>query len=122
MTGWFDGGRISTDGGGVLVREADLRIGMTARLSRCFSDFRNRASVEHSVEELVGQRVYGLALGYEDLNDHQRLRDDTLVSVLFGKSDVTGERRVRERDRGHALASASTLNRLELGEPMQSSA
>ena len=117
MTGRFDGGRISTDGGGVLVREADLRIGMTARLSRCFSDFRNRASVEHSVEELVGQRVYGLALGYEDLNDHQRLRDDALVSVLVGKSDVTGERRVRERDRGHALASASTLNRLELGEP-----
>lgn len=119
VTGRFDGGRISTDGGGVLVREADLRIGLTARLSKCFTDFRNRASVEHSVEELVGQRVYGLALGYEDLNDHQRLRDDALVSVLVGKSDVTGERRVRERDRGHALASASTLNRLELGEPKE---
>ena len=119
VTGRFDGGRISTDGGGVLVREADLRIGMSARLSKCFTDFRNRASVEHSVEELVGQRIYGLALGYEDLNDHHRLRDDALVSVLVGKSDVTGERRVRVRDRGHALASASTLNRLELGEPEQ---
>ena len=117
MTGRFDGGRISSDGGGVLLREVDLRLGLTARLSKCFRDFRNRASVEHDVEELLAQRVYALALGYEDLNDHEALRDDALVSVLVGKSDLTGERRVRERDRGHALASASTLNRLELGEP-----
>ena len=117
VTGRFDGGRISSDGGGVLLREVDLRLGLTARLSKCFRDFRNRASVEHDVEELLAQRVYALALGYEDLNDHEALRDDALVSVLVGKSDLTGERRVRERDRGHALASASTLNRLELGEP-----
>ena len=117
VTGRFDGGRISSDGGAVLLREADLRIGMSARLSKCFSDYRNRASIEHGVEELLAQRVYAIALGYEDLNDHEALRDDALMSMLVGKSDLTGERRVRERDRGHALASPSTLNRLELGEP-----
>ena len=80
-------------------------------------DYRNRASIEHGVDELVAQRIYAIALGYEDLNDHDALRDDALLSVLVGKADVTGDKRVRERDRGHALASASTLNRLELGEP-----
>ena len=117
MTGRFDGGRISSDGGGVLLREVDLRTGVTARVSRCFVDYRNRASIEHGVDELVAQRIYAIALGYEDLNDHDALRDDALLSVLVGKADVTGDKRVRERDRGHALASASTLNRLELGEP-----
>ena len=80
-------------------------------------DYRNRASIEHGVDELVAQRIYAIALGYEDLNDHDALRDDALLSVLVGKADVTGDKRVRARDRGHALASASTLNRLELGEP-----
>ena len=117
VTGRFDGGRISSDGGGVLLREVDLRTGVTARVSRCFVDYRNRASIEHGVDELVAQRIYAIALGYEDLNDHDALRDDALLSVLVGKADVTGDKRVRERDRGHALASASTLNRLELGEP-----
>ena len=117
MTGRFDGGRISSDGGGVLLSEVDKRIGMTGRLSKCFVDHRNPASVEHRVDELVSQRIYGLALGYEDLNDHGELRSDALMSVLVGKTDITGEERIRERDRGHALASASTLNRLELGEP-----
>ncbi len=103
VTGRFDGGRIGSDGGGVLLREADLRIGLTARLSKCFVDFRNRANIEHSVEALLGQRIYALAPGYEELNDHQELRDDTLLSVLVGKGDLTGEKRIRERDRGHAL-------------------
>ena len=80
-------------------------------------DYRNRASIEHGVDELVAQRIYAIALGYEDLNDQDALRDDALLWVLVGKADVTGDKRVRERDRGHALASASTLNRLELGEP-----
>lgn len=117
VTGRFDGGRISSDGGGVLLREVDRRTGVTARVSRCFLDYRNRASIEHGVDELVSQRIYAIALGYEDLNDHDALRDDALLSVLVGKADVTGDKRVRERDRGHALASASTLNRLELGKP-----
>ena len=117
VTGRFDGGRISSDGGGVLLGEVDKRIGMTGRLSRCLVDHRNAASVEHSVDELVSQRIHGLALGYEDLNDHGELRSDALRSVLVGKTDITGEARIRERDRSHALTSASTLNRLEPGEP-----
>ena len=91
--------------------------GVTARVSRCFVDYRNGASVEHNVHELVSQRVYGIALGYEDLNDHGELRGDAVLSLLVGKRDVTGEKRIRERDRGYALASVSTLNRMELGEP-----
>ena len=116
VTGRFDGGRISSDAGGVLLREVDKRTGVTERVSRCFVDYRNRASVEHSVHELVSQRVYAIGLGYEDLNDHSELRGDAVLSLLVGKRDVTGEKRIRERDRGHALASASTLNRMELGE------
>ena len=119
VTGRFDGGRISSDAGGVLLREVDKRTGVTARMSRCFVDYRHEASVEHSVHELVSQRVYGIALGYEDLNDHGELRCDAVLSMLVGKSDVTGEKRIRERDRGYALASASTLNRMELGEPQE---
>ena len=110
VTGRFDGGRISSDAGGVLLREVDKRTGVTARVSRCFVDYRNGASIEHSVHELVSQRVYGIALGYEDLNDHGELRCDAVLSLLVGKRDVTGEKRIRERDRGYALASASTLN------------
>ena len=117
VTGRFDGGRISSDAGGVLLREVDKRIGVTARVAECFVDHRNPASVEHSVQELVAQRIYGIAIGCEDLNDHEKLRDDAVLALLAGKRDVTGEKRVRARDRGHALASASTLNRMELGEP-----
>ena len=117
VTGRFDGGRISSDAGGVLLREVDKRIGLTERMSGCFVDYRNASSVEHRVRELVSQRIYAIALGYEDLNDHGELRGDALVSLLVGKKDLTGQRRIRERDRGYALASASTLNRLELGEP-----
>ena len=117
VTGRFDGGRISSDAGGVLLREVDKRIGLTERMSGCFVDYRNASSVEHRVRELVSQRLYAIALGYEDLNDHGELRGDALVSLLVGKKDLTGQRRIRERDRGYALASASTLNRLELGEP-----
>ena len=117
VTGRFDGGRISSDAGGVLLREVDKRIGLTERLSRCFVDYRNPLSVEHGVEALVAQRIYAMALGYEDLNDHGELRGDAVLSLLVGKTDLTGEKRIRERDRGYALASASTLNRMELGEP-----
>ena len=66
---------------------------------------------------VVAQRIYGVALGYEDVNDHETLRSDSVLALLVGKVDLTGESRVRERDRGDPLASASTLNRLELGEP-----
>jgi hypothetical protein len=117
VTGRFDGGNISSDGGGTLLREADLRIGLSERVAGCFHDYRNPNSIEHDVRALVAQRVYGVALGYEDLNDHDVLRADSVLAMLVGKRDVLGEERVREQDRGNPLASSSTLNRVELSEP-----
>jgi len=119
VVGRFDGGRITSDGGGVLLREVDLRLGLMGRLASCFIDHRDPELIEHSVQSLLAQRIYALALGYEDLNDHDVLRADSLLALLVGKTDVTGERRARERDRGCPLAGSSTLNRLELSEPEQ---
>jgi len=110
----FDGGLITSDAGGLLLREASKATGMMQRLAACFEDHRNPTRSEHSVEQLVAQRIYGLALGYEDLNDHDVLRRDPLLATLVGKFDVLGQRRMRERDRGAPLAGKSTLNRLEL--------
>src|SRR5258708_12787870 len=87
---------------------------MFRRLAACFTDHRDPRRIEHTVEEMVSQRVLGLACGYEDLNDHDSLRDDVVFAVAVGKEDVLGEHRERERDRGHALSGKSTLNRLEL--------
>jgi hypothetical protein len=100
----FDGGTITTDGGGLLLRETDRRLNLLPRLAECFLDGRSPLLVEHTVEQLVSQRVYGLALGYEDLNDHEQLRQDPLLRVLAGKSNVEDS----------PLAGKSTLNRLEL--------
>jgi len=110
----FDGGRITSDAGGLLLREAERLTGIVRQFSACFTDHRDPDLIEHTVEELIGQRVYGLALGYEDLNDHDELRHDPMLAVLVGKADPTGNTRSRERDRGKALAGKSTLNRLEL--------
>lgn len=110
----FDGGHLSSDGGALLLRETDRRFGITRRLAQCFTDHRHPELIEHSVEELVAQRLYGLALGYEDLNDHDDLFRDPLLALSVGKQDVEGQRRRRESDKGKALASSSTLNRLEL--------
>jgi hypothetical protein len=110
----FTGGAITSDGGGLLLREVEKRTGIIARFAGCFSDHREAERIEHTVRELVAQRVYGLALGYEDLNDHDELRRDPLLAVLAEKEDPTGESRKREQDRGKALAGKSTLNRLEL--------
>ena len=114
VVGRFDGGAITSDAGGLLLREVEKRTGIIARFAACFRDHRREEQVEHSVKELVAQRVYALALGYEDLNDHEQLRQDPLLAILAEKADPTGESRVRERDRGKALAGKSTLNRLEL--------
>jgi hypothetical protein len=111
----FDGGRISSDGGALLLGETDRRLGLLDRFAECFDDHRLPEWVEHSVEDLLRQRVFALALGYEDLNDHDELRQDALLATCVGKSDPTGEDRKRARDRGHALAGKSTLNRLEWG-------
>ena len=71
VRGQFDGGAITTDAGGLLLREVEKRTGIIAQFAACFTDHRDPARIDHGVEELVGQRVYGLALGYEDLNDHE---------------------------------------------------
>jgi hypothetical protein len=114
VVGRFDGGTISSDGGGILLREVELRTGILRQFAACFTDHRDPDLVEHTVAELVAQRVYGLALGYEDLLDHDDLRHDPLLAALVGKADPTGQDRLRARDRGKALAGKSTLNRLEL--------
>jgi hypothetical protein len=98
----------------LLLREVEKRTGIIQQFAACFRDHRQAERIEHGVEELVAQRVYGLALGYEDLNDHEELRRDPLLGVLAGKADRSGESRSRPRDRGKALAGKSTLNRLEL--------
>ena len=100
----FDGGTITSDGGGLLLREVEKRIRILRQFAACFTDYRNPDLIEHTVQELVAQRDYGLALGYEDLNDHEELRNDPLLAVLVEKSDPNQE----------TLAGKSTLNRLEL--------
>ena len=113
----FDGGTITSDAGALLLREVDRATAMIQQFAECFTDHRDPDLIEHSVAELVGQRVYGVALGYEDLNDHDDLRHDPLLATLVGKVDPTGQDRQRERDRGKPLAGKSTLNRLELTLP-----
>ncbi len=114
ITARFDGGAITSDAGGLLLREVEAKTGILRRFAACFTDHRDPDLVEHSVYELVAQRVFALALGYEDLNDHDTLRHDPLLAVLVGKTDPTGKDRRCPRDRGKSLAGKSTLNRLEL--------
>lgn len=114
VKGQFNGGVITSDAGGLLLREVEKNYSIIAGFARCFKDYRDSDLIEHTVLELVSQRVYGLALGYEDLNDHDDLRCDPLLATLVNKTDPTGQDRVRARDKGKALAGKSTLNRLEL--------
>lgn len=114
VIGRFDGGKISSDAGGVLLREVEKRTDILERLAGCFRDYRNEDRIEHPVGSLIRQRVYGIALGYEDLNDHDSLRHDVVMGLLSEKHDPCGEDRVREQDQGKAIAGKSTLNRLEL--------
>lgn len=111
----FSGGYLSSDGGTLLLRELDQRLKLSQRLSECFVDKRNVDYVEHPLEVLIAQRIHGLALGYEDLNDHERLRFDPLFAASCGQADILGERRRKNEGKGKALAGKSTLNRLELG-------
>ena len=99
----FTAGQVSSDGGALLLREVDRKIHLLGRLAGCFSDGRNQQQVEHTVAEMLSQRIYGLALGYEDLNDHEQLRSDPLLALLGGKRELEAP-----------LAGKSTLNRLEL--------
>jgi len=99
----FTAGRVSSDGGSLLLREAEGKINLLGRLADCFRDGRDAEKVEHKLGEMLSQRIYGLALGYEDLNDHEQLRSDPLLALLSGK-----------RKLDEPLAGKSTLNRLEL--------
>lgn len=110
----FDGGDITSDGGALLLRQAEQLTAIIRQFAACFTDHRNPDLVEHTVEQLLAQRVYGLAPGYEDLNDHDDLRGDPLLAAVVGTLDPTGRTRQRPRDRGKAPAGKSTLNRLEL--------
>jgi hypothetical protein len=105
----FDGGAITSDAGGLLLKHTDRALRLVERFADCFVDKRQPALIEHSVATLVGQRIYGLALGYEDLNDHDQLRHDPLFGVLVGKLEG-------RRARCAAAAGKSTLNRLELSQ------
>jgi hypothetical protein len=110
----FGGGYLSSDGGGLILRELERHSGLLRDFSGCFVDYRDQRYIEHSVQELVSQRIHGLVLGYEDLNDHDHLRRDPIHGLIAGKSDPLGQDRNLERDKGKALAAHSTLNRLEL--------
>ena len=99
----FAGDRLTTEGGSLLLRQADRKIGLLRRVADCFTDARQPERIEHRLQEMLAQRIYALALGYEDLNDHEQLRQDPLLAVLAGKKDL-----------GEPLAGKSTLNRLEL--------
>jgi hypothetical protein len=110
----FSGGTLSSDGGVLLLREVDAHLGLTHALAQCFGDERQQVFVDHSVRELLTQRIYGLALGYEDVSDHAQLRRDPLLAAACGKKDPLGEDRFNPQHRGLALAGPATLNRLEL--------
>ena len=114
VIGRFDGGKISCDAGGVLLREVEKRTEILKRLAGCFRDYRNEDRIEHSVESLLKQRVLGIALGYEDVNDHDSLRHDVVMGLLSEKQQPSGTDRLKEKDQGKAIAGKSTLNRLEL--------
>ena len=106
----FDGRQMTTEGGALLLREAARKIGLLKRVGRCFTDTRDPERIEHPLDEMLAQRIYALALGYEDLNDHEELRHDPLLAVLAGKREIE-----------EPLAGKSTLNRLELtpaGSPL----
>lgn len=110
----FNGGDITSDGGALLLRKTEQLTAIIQQFAACFTDHRNPDLIEHPLNDLVAQRVYALALGYDDLNDHDDLRRDPLLAAVVGKDDPTGKARERPRDRGKALAGKSTLNRLEL--------
>src|ERR1700683_2567715 len=100
----FDGGTISSDGGAFLLRQTDQRLNLLPRLAECFLDGRHQEQVKHSILEMLSQRIYGLALGYEDINDHEQLRADPVFGILAGREELE-----------EPLAGKSTLNRMELG-------
>ena len=107
----FDGGSITSDAGALLLGATDRAISLVDRFAACFRDARRQELIEHEVKTLVGQRVFGLALGYEDLIDHDELRHDPVMAILAGKLEA-------RREDCAPVAGKSTLNRLELSRPL----
>ena len=110
----FSGGTLSSDGGTPFLRQIDASLGLTRTLAGGFGDQRDQRFVDHALPALLRQRIFGLALGYEDLNDHEHLRRDPLLATACDKTDPLGLDRFNPQDRGIPLAGPSTLNRLEL--------
>ena len=106
VTAAFDGGAMTSNAGALLLREADRAIGLSRQAAACFTDGRRQDRIEHSVETLIGQRIHGISLGYEDLNDHDELRHDPVLGLVSGKVEA-------RRSDCAVLAGKSTLNRLE---------
>lgn len=111
----FSGGFLSNDGGVLLLRQLDCNLGLTVRLAQAFTDLRDLRYCDHSLHHLLAQRLYAMALGYDDLNDHDILRRDPLLAVACNKRDPLGNDRLHPHDSGVALAGPATLNRLEQG-------
>jgi hypothetical protein len=105
----FDGGLVTSDAGALLLGATDRAIGMIGRFAACFHDERRAELIEHEVATLLGQRVFAIALGYEDLNDHDELRHDPMMAILAGKLAA-------RREDYAPVAGKSTLNRLELSK------
>ena len=106
----FDGGTITTDGGALLARQTDKRLNLMPRLAECFLDGRNRDPIEHTVMEMLSQGIYGLALGYEDINGPEQLRKDSVFGILAGRESLD-----------EPLVGKSTWNRIELGTGVERS-
>jgi DDE family transposase len=118
----FSGGTLSSDGGVLFLSQIDHHLGLSRKLAECFYDQRDARFIDHSLQQLLAQRLYGLALGYEDLNDHEQLRRDPLLATACDKADPLGLNRFNPADRGIALAAPPTLNRLELSNNKSSRA
>jgi hypothetical protein len=106
VTAGFDGGAITSNAGALLLRQADHVIGLSRQVAACFKDARRQEYIEHTLATLIAQRIHGIALGYEDLNDHDALRHDPVLGLLSGKFEAC-------RSDCAILAGKSTLNRLE---------
>ena len=107
----FNGEMITSDAGALLLREASQKLGLIRRFAECFDDFRNPDQIDHPLEQLLAQRIFGIALGYEDLNDHDKLRHDALLAVACGCNDPSTSPDGEPR---RMLAGRNMLNRLEL--------
>jgi hypothetical protein len=116
VQGSFIGGTITSDAGGLLLREIDKANNFIKDFAKCFYDYRNQKKIEHDLEALLSQRILGICLGYEDINDHDELRKDPLFATVCGKLDPEGKKRQLERDKGKPLAGKSTINRVEYAE------